>query len=1555
MALRPLCRALVLMLGILVCVCLRVTPAQSEEVVEVWRSPFGTAWAVAVDETDGSCWAATGNRVTHLAADGTILSETAGFKSPASLSVNTTDHSCWVADTGHEELAHLSASGVELCRRQYSAVLAVSVDSSNGCVWVGSDFGYVALLEPDGSQRWLHWDYSGVSSVAADPGDHSGWLVDSPSDRVLHLDADGHEIPIFPPVFYYPLSVAVDRADHSVWVAEWGGDVLHLGSDGSELNRSGWLDGPFSLSVNAADHSCWVAVAGTAWLDPGAAVHLAQDCSEILQIPALSEMRGVAVNADPDDGSCWVAEGATVGHFAADGTEVWRGGAFSGPLSVSANPSDHSCWVADTGNNQIAHITAAYEIWRSDGYPTFSSPRAVSADPDSAPWGGSCWVADTGNNQIAHISATYEEVWRSSAEQFSGASALSACSGDGSCRVGDPGHNHLVSIDANHDEAWRSGAPWPADGFSPISVSAYANGSSWVFDSYSRRFVCLDANGVAQWWQEGFFDPRYVSHNPEDSSSWVVGPGEIAHFAQSGSVLDWWNPGIGGVYAVSVWPADGSIWVTADERVVHYAIDRTELWNGTGFCCPQSVSADPDDGSVWVADTNNSQIVHLMPIEVSGPPTAAFSGSPTSGSAPLEVCFTDVSTGAPTSWSWDFGDGGATAEQNPCHTYGNPGAYTVSLTVGNASGADSETEPDYIVVDASEHSVSVTANCTTNPVNSGGSTLCLASFSDTLGHGASSWHWEDGGAGGSFWPSPDQQNTFYYAPTNASETDLPVTLTATATCDGAESASGQGSFTLTVRPVTHTLSVSADCDPHEVFPEGATNCTASYSDSRGHQVIAWEWSDRGSGGWFDPSAHVQNPVYHAPATGWLTLTVSATCDGPDPLTVSADTWLDVIPPPPPTGTIAGTVVDTSTGEPVWGAQVWCGWGLAVNAGPDGAYVILGVAEGADYTVTATMPGYAWGSVSGVAVVASQTTVVDFALTALPETVVEDWRGGSGYAVSVDSSNHSCWVAAPHAEGYDPGDERLIRLAASGAELWRGAGFPGIGSVSANSGDHSCWAGSFNGWGWHVSADHIKLLEEPIGPVTAVAANPADNSCWVGTTAVPFGAGSVAHLAEDGTVLWPSPEELFYIPASLSVNTSDRSVWVADYDYENAWGVHFGHSVTHLREDGSVLWRGADFGAPRSVSVYPDDGSCWVADEDDFQVMHLAEDGSELWSSGFPQPTAVAVNSTDGSVWVGSAWGGIAHLNRDGAMLWWDWLSDGIGSISVDSGDRSCWVASGGQVVHLKIVGGCELPVAAFSGNPTSDCAPLEVCFTDASTGNPTSWSWDFGDGGTSTEQNPCHTYNAPGNCTVSLAVTNECGSNTETKTSYIAVGFSDTCLPEWDWAFRQIIACHEAGIVGGYPDGTYHPDEQVNRAQMAVFISRARAGGDTSVPTGPPTATFSDVPTDYWAFRYVEYCYDQGVVTGYWDGYHPEETVSRAQMAVYVSRAMAGGDGNVPDDPDATPFFPDVAATYWAYKYVEYCHDHSVVGGYWDGYHPEETVNRAQMAVCVQRAFALPM
>jgi len=77
------------------------------------------------------------------------------------------------------------------------------------------------------------------------------------------------------------------------------------------------------------------------------------------------------------------------------------------------------------------------------------------------------------------------------------------------------------------------------------------------------------------------------------------------------------------------------------------------------------------------------------------------------------------------------------------------------------------------------------------------------------------------------------------------------------------------------------------------------------------------------------------------------------------------------------------------------------------------------------------------------------------------------------------------------------------------------------------------------------------------------------------------------------------------------------------------------------------------------------------------------------------------------------------------------------------------------------------PVADFTATPLTGSAPLEVSFMDASTNDPTSWLWDFGDGNTSTLQNPTHTYTVVGHYTVSLTATNFKGSDSISKDNYI--------------------------------------------------------------------------------------------------------------------------------------------------------------------------------------------
>jgi PKD repeat protein len=77
------------------------------------------------------------------------------------------------------------------------------------------------------------------------------------------------------------------------------------------------------------------------------------------------------------------------------------------------------------------------------------------------------------------------------------------------------------------------------------------------------------------------------------------------------------------------------------------------------------------------------------------------------------------------------------------------------------------------------------------------------------------------------------------------------------------------------------------------------------------------------------------------------------------------------------------------------------------------------------------------------------------------------------------------------------------------------------------------------------------------------------------------------------------------------------------------------------------------------------------------------------------------------------------------------------------------------------------PGAWFAGEPASGELPLSVQFTDSSTLNPTSWSWDFGDGATSDLRNPDHTYTAEGTYTVTLTAANDYGSDTVVRLNYV--------------------------------------------------------------------------------------------------------------------------------------------------------------------------------------------
>src|SRR5262249_46954710 len=114
---------------------------------------------------------------------------------------------------------------------------------------------------------------------------------------------------------------------------------------------------------------------------------------------------------------------------------------------------------------------------------------------------------------------------------------------------------------------------------------------------------------------------------------------------------------------------------------------------------------------------------------------------------PKTVSFTDLSTPDVTSWSWSFGDGATSSEQNPVHLYTAGGTFDVSLTVTAPGGRDTRVRQGLIVLDWS-----LTAFFDIQ--NPGGVAPVIVQFLDRSMAGPTSWRWDFGDGGSSTLQNP---------------------------------------------------------------------------------------------------------------------------------------------------------------------------------------------------------------------------------------------------------------------------------------------------------------------------------------------------------------------------------------------------------------------------------------------------------------------------------------------------------------------------------------------------------------------------------------------------------------------------------------------------------------------------------------------------------------------------------------------------------------------------------------------------------------------------------
>ncbi|HAA01119.1 MAG TPA: PKD domain-containing protein [Flavobacteriales bacterium] len=285
--------------------------------------------------------------------------------------------------------------------------------------------------------------------------------------------------------------------------------------------------------------------------------------------------------------------------------------------------------------------------------------------------------------------------------------------------------------------------------------------------------------------------------------------------------------------------------------------------------------------------SNSTTSTNLITVTTcTSPPTAAFSASLTTICSGDAVNFTDLSTGSPTSWSWTFTGGtpATSTVQNPSVTYATPGTYTVTLTVTNANGSDTETITNMITVN----------NCSTPPTaafSANTTAICIGqqvTFTDQSTGTPTGWSWSF--PGGTPATSTLQNPVITYSTPGTYD----VTLTVT-------NSGGSNSTTTT------NLIVVSNCTvPVASFTPSATNLCAGACvtfNNTSTDATLYNWTFPGG---TPSSSTLQNPgtiCFNTPGSYQVVLTVS------DGITSSSTTSTITVNPNPTVFANADTTID----------------------------------------------------------------------------------------------------------------------------------------------------------------------------------------------------------------------------------------------------------------------------------------------------------------------------------------------------------------------------------------------------------------------------------------------------------------------------------------------------------------------------------------------------------------------------------------------------------------------------------------------------------------------
>jgi PKD repeat protein len=800
-----------------------------------------------------------------------------------------------------------------------------------------------------------------------------------------------------------------------------------------------------------------------------------------------------------------------------------------------------------------------------------------------------------------------------------------------------------------------------------------------------------------------------------------------------------------------------TIWGSGMDYRIHFT-STSWSYQETTFTTPSSLSdakVDMAKNGGGVATFDDLELRKQLPDD---PPVADFSGSPTSGDAPLDVSFTDLTTNNPTSWDWTFGDGGTDTVQNPSHTYA-AGTYTVSLTAANAAGSDSETKIDYISVTQPPAPV---ADFSGSPTS--GPAPLTVSFTDLSTNSPTAWDWTFGDGGTDTAQNPSHEYT--------TAGDYTVSLTAT-------NAGGQDTE-------TKTNYISA-------VEGGGTNY---YVDSAG--------------------GNDNNPGT-SPEQAWQSLNKvnTITFSPGDQILLKANSvWNGQQLYPKGSGTNANPIVvdmyDTGAKPLINGQGAYQEAVLLYNQ----EYWELNNLDITNYDSSG--PGVR----QGVRVVAVDANTVLNHIH-LKNLDIHDVNGSftdgrdkgkTNAGILIDTQGPSrcrfndvliegCYIYACDRgaiktwadwgrclfQTWEPLTNLVIRNT-----VVDDIGGDGIVGSYADSPlfeyntASNCQARAPDNyyhvaiWTWDCSNtlfqyNEAYLTKRPAGRGDGQG---FDIDAWNNDFVLQY---NYSHDNEGGFLFicaCGDEDHTWNDGHTIRYNISEN-------DGANLAVFEIRNDVTNTVFYNNTIYIGGgshyiiDYnGSDRPINNYWYNNIFYNLGSGGYDVggTNIVFDYNVFYGNHPASEPSDAHKLTSDPKLVNPGSGGIGMDTVDGYKLQSDSPCRDSGMTIADNGGKDYFgnpvpSGSGTDRGAHEYQAGPQPPVANFSGNPTSGPPTLSVAFTDLSANDPTSWDWTFGDGGTSTAQSPSHDYTAEGSYTVSLTATNSLGQDTETKPDYINVAY----------------------------------------------------------------------------------------------------------------------------------------------------------------------------------------